>query len=155
MGTGELTNQPKSGVSGSMHLAFSPASGDLTGGFGYNSILSYNQDGTRFADASEDWRIGYCYTRVHTCDAVLYLKVHDGPVNSVAFSPDGKWAVSGSFDGIIDLWPGHLKQWKSMACRIAGRNLTRAEYAQYIDPNPGLYESQYAKHPTCPDLPVE
>jgi len=79
MATGELTNQPKSGVSGSMHLAFSPASGDLTGGFGYNSVLSYkqdpgdlndadiliqhtsaifdlayNQDGTRFADASED-----------------------------------------------------------------------------------------------------
>jgi WD40 repeat protein len=129
MATGELTNQPKSGVSGSMHLAFSPASWNLTGGFGYNSVVSYkqdpgdlndadilvqhtsaifdlayNQDGTRFADASEDWRIGYCYIRVDTCDAVLYLKAHDGPVNSVAFSPDDKWLVSGGEDGNVLLW---------------------------------------------------
>jgi WD40 repeat protein len=32
------------------------------------------------------------------------LKGHDGIVNSVSFSPDGKYLASGSNDGMIKLW---------------------------------------------------
>ncbi|MCS5644360.1 MAG: hypothetical protein NZ807_14030 [Dehalococcoidia bacterium] len=33
------------------------------------------------------------------------LEGHLGPVYSVAFSPDGKWIVSGSRDETLTIWP--------------------------------------------------
>src|SRR5687768_928977 len=37
-------------------------------------------------------------------DVVRTLKGHDDGVYSVAFSPDGKFLVTGSFDNTIKLW---------------------------------------------------
>ena len=39
-----------------------------------------------------------------TLTEVLCLKGHDGHVNTVAFSPDGKTALSCAFDGQNYLW---------------------------------------------------
>jgi len=36
--------------------------------------------------------------QVHT------LTVHSGPVQSVAFSPNGNRVVSGSFDNLVKIW---------------------------------------------------
>ncbi len=41
---------------------------------------------------------------VWTCDSILYLKAHEGPVNSLAFSPDDRWLVSGGEDGNVLVW---------------------------------------------------
>src|SRR5262249_27665335 len=36
---------------------------------------------------------------------LFWLMGHEGPVNAVAFSPDGRWIVSGSnWDGTIRVW---------------------------------------------------
>jgi len=72
---------------------------------------------------------------------------HDRGVNAVAFSPDGKYVVSGSSDGTARVWLWRAEDLIAEACRRLPRNLTRAEWQQYIGPD-------VPYHPTCPNLPV-
>lgn len=65
-----------------------------------------------------------------------------GGMYSLAFSPDGKTlASSGS---AVTLWDVALDSWKSRACRIAHRNLTRDEWKSELGNEP--------YHETCPNL---
>jgi WD40 repeat protein len=73
------------------------------------------------------------------------LTGHTKEVTSVSFSLDGLTLASGSRDRTIILWDVDLKSRLSRACRIANRNLTKAEWRQYLGDLP------YRK--TCPDLP--
>lgn len=82
---------------------------------------------------------------------------------SVAFSPDGKLLASGgcgAFEsfcalGEVLLWDMDPPSWLNGVCGIVNRNLTRAEYEQYIDPDAAAYDAVYAKNPTCKDMPIE
>jgi WD40 repeat protein/energy-coupling factor transporter ATP-binding protein EcfA2 len=79
---------------------------------------------------------------------------HTDSVQSVAWSPDGKTLASGSDDNSIRLWNVTIRQSVQSssdpldvrACRLANRNFTRAEWAQYMEGRP--YRA------TCPELPV-
>jgi hypothetical protein len=66
---------------------------------------------------------------------------------SVAIRGDGKVAASVTGQGIVtyDLDPAH---WEDAACRLAGRNLTKAEWNQYLG-----HLAPYRE--TCPDLTVD
>ncbi|MBE0669191.1 MAG: hypothetical protein IH588_01265 [Anaerolineales bacterium] len=74
---------------------------------------------------------------------------HDGDVSSVVFSPDGKYVVSGSSGDItIRVWIYRPEDLIAEACSRVTRNLTRAEWNQYIgDALP--YQA------VCPNLPIE
>jgi len=73
--------------------------------------------------------------------------MHDGYVNSVAFSPDGKYMVT-SGGAVIRVWIWRPDDLIAEACSCATRNLTRAEWNQYIgDALP--YQA------VCPNLPIE
>ena len=73
------------------------------------------------------------------------LTGHTANIQDIAFSPDSGALASGSLDGTLLLWDVNPKSWMEEACRIANRNLTRAEWERYF-PN-------QTYHKTCPNLP--
>jgi WD40 repeat protein len=58
----------------------------------------------------------------------------------------GERAVIGSGGGMALVWDLDVSHWEDMACSIAGRNLTRAEWAQYLPGEP--------YHATCRQWPA-
>jgi hypothetical protein len=50
------------------------------------------------------------------------------------------------FDNTIILWNTSAEAWTNHACRVAGRNLTQAEWDQYMP-------SGDAYHNICPEFP--
>lgn len=71
------------------------------------------------------------------------LQAHTAPVVSTAFSPTGEWLATAGYDNAVILWDVSLASWQTLACRIANRNLTQAEWTRYVGAAP--YQ------PTCPE----
>jgi WD40 repeat protein len=71
---------------------------------------------------------------------------HQAATNSLAFSPDGATLASGSSDSTVLFWDVDLASWQARACAAAGRNLTQAEWDQYVAARP--------YHLTCADWPA-
>jgi WD40 repeat protein/energy-coupling factor transporter ATP-binding protein EcfA2 len=71
-------------------------------------------------------------------------------VDSVAFSPDGKFLASVGWDGAPILWDVDLRSWLQMACRIANRNLTLREWQQFLPNQP--YQKACSTLPDPVDL---
>ncbi len=57
-------------------------------------------------------------------------------VYSLARSPDGATAVAGTSRGAVQIWDVSAEQWAITACRIARRNLTKAEWSRYLPDKP-------------------
>ena len=69
-------------------------------------------------------------------------------VNAIAFSPDGKYIVSGSADNTSRVWLWRPNDLIANACTYLPRNLTHAEWERYIgDALP--YQA------VCSNLPIE
>jgi WD40 repeat protein len=60
------------------------------------------------------------------------VPLYKGPVTSEVYSPDGSRLISGGADGRVIVWDVTLSSWKRVACDIAARNLTAAEWQQFI-----------------------
>ncbi|HEY7342641.1 MAG TPA: TIR domain-containing protein [Ktedonobacterales bacterium] len=70
---------------------------------------------------------------------------HTGPDNfGATFSRDGRYLSWDDGDGIIITRSLNVSDWQRAACAVASRNLTKAEWTQYVGSVP------YAK--VCPDL---
>ena len=75
----------------------------------------------------------------------VYRMTHNAAVYVVAFSPpDGKYIVSGSADNSVRRWMWRPEDLIDEACARITRNLTQAEWRQYVGDGP--YEK------TCPNL---
>jgi WD40 repeat protein len=95
----------------------------LKGHTGNVTSLSFSPDGSRIVSGSTDaclkiWNAntGVCIKNI---EGVIdnsggnWLKNFEGhlsPISSVAYSPDGKYIVSGSYDGIIKIWDANTGQ---------------------------------------------
>ena len=53
-------------------------------------------------------------------------------ISGVAFSPDGQTLAVTTNTGTLTVWDLNVNHWIADACAIAGRGLTRSEWAQYI-----------------------
>jgi hypothetical protein len=70
-------------------------------------------------------------------------------IETMLVSPDGRSIIGGCDDGVVRLWsllPSHLID---LAGRVAGRNLTAAEWQQYF-----ARDRAVAYRPTFSSLPV-
>ena len=75
------------------------------------------------------------------------LRGHEGRITALAISPDGHWLATGDLVGTVRLWTLGPEELMDVACRTAGRNLTRVEWEQYLP------EQTYRK--TCEQFPLE
>jgi WD40 repeat protein len=108
------------------------------------SSITFSPDGKTLASGGSDGKV--ILWDVQSGQRVgEYFRGHDSDVSGVAFSPDGKTLASGSNDRMVMLWDMDIESWKERACRVANRNLTLSEWAQYLG------DETY--HKTCPNLP--
>jgi hypothetical protein len=109
--------------------------------------VAFSQDGKTLASGSRDktiilWDVSNPKSPVQLGAP---LSGHIDEVESVAFSPDGKTLASSSQDYTIILWDVDPDSWRERACQIAHRNLTRAEWQQYVGDEP--YRQRCAQWP--------
>jgi WD40 repeat protein/class 3 adenylate cyclase len=69
------------------------------------------------------------------------LPGYEGVENEARFSPDGTHVVAVYFDGPAIDWDIRPSSWERAACSVAGRALTKDEWAQYL--------SGRGYHPSC------
>jgi WD40 repeat protein len=92
--------------------------------------VAFSPDGNIFATGNGDGLVRLWDVRDHAALEPA-MRAHSSFVNAIAFDPKGQYVAAGAHDGIavIDLTP---QDWALQICRSVGRNLTRAEWAQYI-----------------------
>ena len=108
----------------------------LTGHSGAVYSVAFSPDGKTLASGSADGTVRLWDLATHR-QIGSPLTGHSGVVYSVAFSPDGKTLASGGDDKTIRIWNvTYVAQVvpDRYLCALAGRSLTRAEWARYVPP---------------------
>lgn len=129
-----------------------PLGPPLVGHDGAVRSVTLSGDGRILASGGDDGTIRL-WDAVDLQPVGVPLIGHNDSVLSVSLSADGKTLASGGDDNTVRLWDiaGNVQlqssadPWKVRACRVANRNLTRAEWRKYMGNRP--YRA------TCPELP--
>lgn len=100
---------------------------------GHNTIVKsirFSPDGKTLASAGSDGSI-ILWDVPTRLPLGLPLKDHGSEIYYLSFSSDGKTLTSSDISKTIQ-WDVDLEVWKSRACRMANRSLTREEWKQYL-----------------------
>jgi len=106
---------------------------------GYNGALAFSPDGSKLAllahDGAEVWDIA-TGTEIGTGlpGASPQSGTPGGP-GRLLYTPDGRLAIV-SPNGLATVWNVNPAAWDKAACRIAGRQLTRAEWSRFVTTQP-------------------
>lgn len=97
---------------------------------GWVNSIEFDRRGAMLVTSSTDGN-------VRLWDVALQRQI--GPVlpgsgfgNRAAFMPDGKSVVVGYETGDALVWDVDVERWKARACAIAGRSLTKQEWAEFL-----------------------
>jgi WD40 repeat protein len=122
-----------------------PIGRPLSGHFGLVIGVAFSPDGKTIASTSDDQTVRL-WNAATSAPIGQPLSGHTDVVIGVAFSPDGQTLATASQDRTVRLWPVTVEGWIRHACAVAGRNLTRGEWDEFVGA-----DRPYVR--TCPDLP--
>jgi hypothetical protein len=109
--------------------------------------LSFSPDGRWLATGSMDGTARLWDLKSPNAAAEpIVLQGHARGIAGLVFTPDGRLLATGSFDNTARLWHVKMAELITLACRVAGRNLTKQEWQQFLRDEP------YRK--TCQNLPI-
>ncbi|MFQ5640433.1 MAG: AAA-like domain-containing protein [bacterium] len=117
----------------------------LLGHIGPVNSLVFSADGKKLVSGSSDKSIRVWDLSDPDRDPVT-LQDHQSWVWSVALSPESGTVISGSADKTIRVWNVSTQNLAEKVCASAGRNLSRAEWDEFIGE-----DLEYVR--TCPNLP--
>jgi WD40 repeat protein len=95
------------------------------------TTLAFRPDGEWLASGSNDFSVRLWNLKTLSSNAVI-LRGHTESILFLDFTKDGSQLISASADRTIRFWSLSLETMVKGACDIAGRNLTRAEWALYF-----------------------
>lgn len=101
---------------------------------GHNGLITaveFSPDGRILATASTDSTLIFWDVLARQRLAVS-LQAHFDEVSALAFTGDSYYLASAGADGQLLEWLASLEAWQHMACGIANRELTEAEWQTYI-----------------------
>lgn len=107
----------------------------LRGHEDYVNTLIFKPDDSRLASGSDDGTIRIWNVNDRGNESII-LRAHEGRIVTLEYSPDGTRLVSASKDGTVRIWRTNVQEIIDIACGVAGRNLTQAEWNQYIGDEP-------------------
>jgi len=106
---------------------------------GYNGVLAFSPDGSKLAllahDGAEIWDIATGTQIGAALPGASPQAQNPGGPGNLRYTPNGHLVVV-SPDGLATIWNVNPAAWDAAACRIAGRQLTRAEWARFVTSQP-------------------
>lgn len=111
-----------------------PLTTPLTAHNGQLRGMAFSPDGQIFATIGNDSLVALWDVTTRQ-PLATELRNHESAVVGLGFSPDSRFLVTADLAGQVLVWRSNLETWRPLACEIAGRDLTAAEWAQYIGAN--------------------
>lgn len=111
----------------------------------------FSPDGDLLVSSSQDTTV--MFRRMSDLENPVTLVGHRAGVSRLSFIGDGAAVVSADDSGTVRLWPTP-RFWQSLACRVAGRNLTMKEWTDIVGTE-RAYERQCAELPAGAGAPTD
>ncbi len=125
------------GTRGGIIQLWNPVSGDQVAGpvavaAGPVTSIAFDPIGQRFATTGGQDGTVKLWTSSTLQQEGTALNTEQGAAATAAFEPSGDALLVVDDHGNGFTWPTSLAAWEQRACTVAGRNLTRAEWTQYL-----------------------
>ena len=123
-------------ATGRVQHTLHPLSADETVSLGPVTSIAVDPTGQRFATTGgQDGTVKLWSSSTLEQEGTAF-STEQGATTAAAFEPGGKSLLVVDDHGNGFTWPTSLAAWERRACTIAGRNLTRAEWARYLPGHP-------------------